>query len=1268
MKLKLNADGYVLLEAAKKVAQSSNISAGHLTSKAFAGSYLGITVSNVVSTVNTASTVFRGLEASGKRADNEAFNMVRDNMRRAASSAPLSGSSFSGARDISAKTDKKLQKFENSDRYGSREYGAFVKSIESDIKKEAKAAMKSSSSSTKAVIEKALKDKQFDHLLGRIKTGQIDVEAIIASGSFNGVPITPQMAQSLRDLKVLSDTGIVVAEGQNKLLSDIGHKSKVTTLDLDSRKAVGSRVKEFSSALEKYIGVADLEKMSVDELKKLQSKVLKGKAATVWDSKAKAALDELIKLKERAQTLKNVAGKLGAHLNTTASIVQKLCRDSDLARGVGEARSTYSSVKFFAKIETKVVKFTVKHALKSRLFNNKASKFLYKHAKAGVQKAMKFSMKHINVVTKKVAAIKTRIANAAKKAATKAVTTMKNVAVKVAPKLTTTVSSVAGKIRASVAKRSATRSAKKTGKKLVGKAGKKLGRIMSKASNAMKALGGLKKKLTMFAIKAILIVCCVSLLCSLFAVIFGFIAESAMSLDGTLFGDAVEWLADLHWPWTVTEEDKESVLENTIKGLAGTEKTMTSEKAREVYNKNYTIYSWAGESDPAQAASDAFNPTVSEWSFMKPETGNSHNYMDAPEGMNLIRSKLRATDEGLDNYDYTYFYQGGADSNSYYYANGTRIPINQFSQVKLIISMAHTFTYPIDDRQDLEGFGQYCTSMMHVLWSGSTSMIMRSCGTGDFSITYSCADDSLFKDKILSADTNVVYMNEATVLDNSYVANSGYEYILCITDWEGHMDTLFPQDGTNKSGEPNYGCIKSYYRNGKEYRSVYSNGEYIDRAPVNTGLITSLQGYLGITWDSVADNGEDMYNLYDSLLVSNSDLVITYLLDPKICLKCINNEHYPFPDDVTDITEDEVDQIANKIYICPDDEVDEKCNNKKIERCVGFCEEGTDACPGHVVCGGHMGGLAENGCAGHYSCDGHTIRCCEGHDAYSVQYTLKSDVNNPDELFEDYTYVGVDEGWLWDDTVTFHTAAPSPDGDDEEVDDEVYLRTKVGFEGWTDSAKDVMWGMYLSDWYIKYGIKADTFIGGGLSAGEKYDLLKKLGITASNTEKWRYNLIGYALDSVGYVPRYPTVDLPTTPGYSGFGQITDVAIDEDGVAHGTTGLDPRHYAYWVYWSCNASEIEEGVYTYNDVPSMKNPLGWTSKTISASTKTGTPVRMIDSTTNQIKTGILIGVNPDDTSKCYIVSFDGSWTTLLYEPTTNWVAMRTAPTVTGVHEEY
>lgn len=1268
MKFKFSANGYVL-EAAKKAAQNSGVSAGNLASKAFAGSYLGISVSNIVSTVNTASALFRSFEASGSRADNNAFDMVRENMQRAAHSAPLSGSSFSGATNISDRTEKKLHKFESSDRYGERQYSSFIKSIENDIKSEARDALKSSSSSTKTIIERAFKDKQFDHLLGRIKTGQIDVDAVIASGSFNGVPITPQMAQSLRDLKVLSDTGIVVAEGQNKLLSDIGHKSSITTLDLDSRKVVGGRVKEFSTALEKYTGVAGLEKMSVDELKKLQSKVLKGKAGTVWDNKAKAALGELIKLKERARTLKNVASKIGTHLNTTSLMVQKLCRDSDLSRGIGELKSSYGTAKFAVKVETKVVRFTIKHAMKSRLFNNRVSKFLFKHAKAGVQKAMAFNMKHINVITKKVGAIKSRITNATKTAAKKTATAAKTVVTKMAPGLTARISKIAGKVKTSVARRSTTRTAKKAGKKLAKSAGKKMGRIAGKLSGAMKALGGLKKKLGMFAIKAILIVCCVSVVCTVFASIFGFIAESALSLDDTLFGKAVEWLADLHWPWTVTDEDIDSVLENTIKGLAGTEKEMTSEKAREIYDKNYYYYRIAGASDPIQMASDAFNPSVSEWTFIRPETEESHNYIDTPLGTDLIRSKLRATDDGLNHHDYTYFYQGGASANSYYYANGTRVPINQFSQVKLIISMAHTFTYPIDDGQDLEGFGQYCNAMMHVLWSCTTSMIMRSCEEGDFTITYSCAENSTFANKMLSADANVIYANEATVFENSYVANSGYDNILCVVDWDDRMDTLFPTDGTNESGSPNYGCIRSYHRNGKEYKAVYEAGEYVEQAPISSSNTTTLQNYLGITWDVVNSSEENFY-FYDALLVTDGPAYIgSYLLNPTICNECIENNRYSLPADISTATEDDIDQIASETYVCTVDEVASNlCTNEGVEYCHGLCTEFTHACPGHRVCKGHMGGREESGCAGHYSCEGHTIKCCKGHDAYSVQYTLKSDVNNPDELFLDYTYVGIDEGWLWDDRVTFHTAADSPDGDDEEVDDEVYLKTKVGFDGWTDSAKDIMWGMYDSDWYTKYGIKAEMFVGGALSFGEMMKLFEKLDITLSNTEAWRYNLAQFSLLSVGNVPLYPSAEPPTAPGYDSFGQKTDIAIDEYGVAHGTTGVDPMYYAYWAHFSCNGTEIANGIYSYEEPLSVMDfCAGLTSGvSITDSTKVGTPVRMTDSTTGETKTGIFIGINPNKTSKCYIVSFDGSWTSLLYENNSDWVAMNGYPPVTGLYE--
>lgn len=1177
----------------------------------------GRPINSVVGTLRTVGYLGRTLGENSKTANMRGFETYRKAFAQVASSGTadptarsiVNGSSFCGVvSNIST----------------PRSFKSHVSGLERIVQDEAARQLSGlSGTSSRAIqIKDAINGKQFKYLTGRIRTGQIDVEAIIASGSFNGVSITPGMAQALRDINALAQMEKITAAGQNDILAKLGQPSAVASFDMMSRRQVNSRIKDFQNALERSLGTDKLSKLSVKKLKKLN--------LNSFTPTQRAAIQHLTLLKEQAQALGRVGSGLTKKVGTASFIVQKLGRGSDAGRAIGEIKSTYNQSKLIFKMSFGSCKIALKGSMKTgRFVGRKVNRILYRLSPAPVRRAIGSARSALSWVGTQLSAIKTRAVNSVKRAASGA----KNAVKRAGRAVGSAVKSATGKVGQKVSARLATRKAKKASKKAAKRVGKK---------GIFSRIGAVFKKMKMLVIKILLFALLFHFILFFFGFVLTAVNESALSLNDTLFGDIANWVAGLHWPWTFTEEDRESGIENTIRNLTQQEKGRFDFDDKSEYINNMNL-------------SDILGGKTEIPSFLKVDDGRVLD--EADDYGDLKSATIKMNPDNAQEYREIYYYKGDDINDSYIWIDGDKIPINQFSTAKLIISMGHTCTYIIEEKDDLANFGEYCNAMSHVLRKEQGVMLLRTCEDGDFTISYDCTDGALRNQ--LEGKT-VLFSEPNTTVNADASANAAKT--LCVL---GAESKLFP------SYNNQYGCIKEVWYPGNRvwtsdgqtekagwtaYRYDNEMGVYsIPAEAKNSNAdVVSLLHYLGLSQETAIGNFETLAETVNG---------VKYFYDPLVPMACLR-EHYGLTSDT--LTTDKLSYFLNELHFCSG------CKNI-------YCEDCENGCMGHRVCMGHY-----ESCKGHMRCDGHEITCCSGHDSYSFQTVLFNE-NIGDALFDNHDVIIPAYG-PFDNKVVYHTADDSPhekgkasfegdytytDANGNQVTEKVthiYAKTRTGFQGWRDedgnliqSTVDMVWGMFRDDWYIKYGISADNFLGGQLSDGERNAILNEVGI-GSGTEEWRRNLCNFALSAVGRVPYYPKME-PTEPGYTGFGKVTDIVIDDDGVAHGYTGLDPKYFAYWVYWSCNGNA--DGT-LFKATGHLRTPAS-SGTTISSDVLPGTAIISKNADTGETITGIFLGMTEDSDKKAHIVTLTDEWATKTTVDAKDWFVVANTPVVSGVSTE-
>lgn len=290
------------------------------------------------------------------------------------------------------------------------------------------------------------------------------------------------------------------------------------------------------------------------------------------------------------------------------------------------------------------------------------------------------------------------------------------------------------------------------------------------------------------------------------------------------------------------------------------------------------------------------------------------------------------------------------------------------------------------------------------------------------------------------------------------------------------------------------------------------------------------------------------------------------------------------------------------------------------------------------VCKGHFK------CNTHYHCPDHTLTYCRGHISYQIE--RKSIWVESDAIYKDnwtYTVPGNKFLWFTGDPITYSPQKSPSNSDHKSL-------ARGDWPGWTRENRELMATVYTSDWYAKYGVGLDSFVGGQCSSTEKERIKETFKITEAQIGTQLMQNLDFALDACGQVCYYPG-DKAVTGGYDGnkFNTVADKVFDDNKVQRGVHGLDPKYFADWVYRSTHANaEIQE----------LSTALHLNPFSVTANVKAGTPIVNL-SDTNHIRTGILIGTfSQNGNLKIRYVGIDtgsqtgGGWVTILTESASGW----------------
>lgn len=735
------------------------------------------------------------------------------------------------------------------------------------------------------------------YILARIHNGDIDIQKVLSTGELNGVKLDEASLKAFAALNVFAHTDAIATEYQNNILKGIGYESKLKNVDLNNIKDVTARIQEFEKALEKAgYGAVDLKKssllgsaakgvplskLSLNQLRKIDLKGIK-------DEAVKKALTQYINLKDHAQTLKAAKMLKGKLISRGISLVRKVLGDSDLSQGIGQIYSQIHNAKTAIKVGQRIVKFA-KWTKGTKLAKGlkAAARFQHKINQKALKKILgkrydAFNKSRFGDKGKQIRNRAKSIKNAkqqaqrtklkeAKKAAKKLTKKGQKHAAKLAKKtqskLFGKVGTQAGKWARGAGKLAAHGVAGTTGAGAAGvgvagagtSAGAGAAGAGTSASAGAGAAGGTSVMTVIFWV--ILIALLISLAGRLIATVCSVIAGSAASLNDTLLGDILNWFSDWSWPWddSADEEDIENVFWFTLHTLDDLE--IKSQSVKDLLNENAVF-----RGGVAPCEKDTHDDP-------QPKYITEDKY---PSEVSWYRSQYKVKD--IPDNPETY----------YVYTNReTGEPINEYTSIKLCISMAHAFTYQIETKQQVRDYTNYAIGLWKYLNQHTVTGVLKMCEYGCGTYTYNCHILTLDDDEEDKFDS--AYYQEARGWGWIYETAPGAQIEVTAKQYDPDEDYYDFRDykfyiikgkPTDKTA---HGCLKTTHNN-------------------RTGQITVEDlHHLGRdqTIMSVTKKRSEINPQYIGISKSNSNYLgpdgkaITWRADPKVIQECAEQTSFP---------------------------------------------------------------------------------------------------------------------------------------------------------------------------------------------------------------------------------------------------------------------------------------------------------------------------------------------------------------------------------------
>lgn len=1164
-------------------------------------------------------------------------------------------------------------------------------------------------------------DKVDRYILGRIHTGEIDINNVLATGTLNGVKLSQKSLAALQALNVYANVDAVTAAHHESILQQMGYEKKLKRLNLQNIDSMKERLTAFSDAL----GKAGLSSVNGKLLTNMSLEELRAIDLTKIDPKLREGLRTFISLKSHAAELYKLHELMQMAQRQAWSLFRKGLGNSDLNKGIGSVHTTGRlAYKAWMKFGAPLYK---------RLKATKLISFMSSAVKKGYVNSAKFIKKFVANGARKVwNATKTLVSKAAP-----GVAHVASEATKIARRAT---KKIRRKRRGSQAKKARRELLKKAGRK-AGKVRKKLSNVAKKISNsklgklAKKAAELLKKvagKLLIYIAIVIGIILLVSIYYQMMASVFMIAGNVATSIQETVVGSIIEFFVDFFsdwsWPWEATEDEVQSGLLLSIRAVQDEERVLSSigkntddEKSLLAkMNDSITVYHGCTfDSDKDIVAPEQVTPTKNNTTFLFTQNGQY---------------------------------------------------ITQRSIVRKVISMAHFVTDKIEYESELENFATYSIGLWRYMNAPRVSVELKLCNGGCKTLWYSCEDgaggdlENIWTDLFVNdlrykiADKNknnpgtgywdynaekdatgtvgsnplVVLPSEMTRYGNDYMFTLYEADYHTLSEWdqgdEGYlflMDGVFKHQGKYTIYSTNHeelegGCTRIEYRNCHAsncscegiHKCLYNtlSNTPITNTPSNHVDIyeecsLTYQKCVGQHWLSTfASNG------FGWQYIPYSDMANEWRMHRTVSLSTIKSAAnlsdaikitgITLPDGWTHYTTQIREEDPNNLWIqvnpavahgCTGDDCDfdlydlldgglgnldyrgnmgaeyngffDYCNTidinwgrtvckNNMEIIVG-CEvrtrEGVKKWPVRIkVCLGHFDCVSDsllNTSLGEYyhyqecNTNKHVLKYCPGHPIITVQTATRP----MSEIYNTHWTYTAKEG------VLFFKSNKTYSHNDL-VDDT--------WKGWTDIKKSDSDYFAEDDWYGKYDIEMDEFIGGTCDASEKRAILERCGVDTSLLADGCEKRLDKAFYAIGRIPYYPNESPNALPELQGrVAQIpyplkshTTPYKNQSNVMLGYHGLGYEYFAAYIESSAAGKSLSE---TLSAIPNIGSWSG--KKSLGPKTSPGAIIGRKQG--NIIQTAIYVGYMETgfgSTAYYYITMNENGWCALqsTYR-TSDWV---------------
>lgn len=694
------------------------------------------------------------------------------------------------------------------------------------------------------------------YVLARINSGEIDIQKILSTKEFNGVKLDEQSLAAFKALSVYANSDAIATQYSVKILKNIGFDSKFKSLDLSKLSNVRALCGEFETALGQAGITGDggkvLAKMSMKQLRQIDLSKIANKDLA-------EALKHYISLRDHQETLMQAKSLMQNFKMRMVNLTRRILGDSDLSQGIGKLQSIKHSAKFAWKIAQKTFHIKMKFAgfvkrigknVKMALLrttmgqkytafvqrmlqsNNFIGKFL--RTKQTVSRAVRGTVKKVVSAPQKMAAA------VKKKAAEKAEEHMsRNAARRLERKLLRK----AGRRAGTAARRAAHLAVSGVGTTGAGAAGAGAAGGTAAAGGAGAggagagaggaAAGGGAGVVLIWIIVIILIISAVTTVLGMF---FNVIGEAVGELDNKLTA-VVEWFKDW-WPWSASEREKENVLNYTV-GCLLIEESEQQDISKQLESLHY--YHGVVPS----ATNDAKNVTFTSTEM----TINDASISDTPA--------------------------------HYIYVNENNEPISEYSTVKLVVSMAHAFTYELHSDSDLKNFTRYATGLWEYLNKTSLTVKIELC-SGEGTFSYRCNtkenDSGLYK-AIKDGKLHIVHVGDRKEI---YGAADISTFMYSKQELHKHTEK---------------GCLQQIFSaKNKTFTNI--------RDDVNEGSFQYNEGWTKLTeassdfydmWSYTGDDAQTKYPyMYRTAYFTYNGVTYpyTYSINPNINERCANEHQW----------------------------------------------------------------------------------------------------------------------------------------------------------------------------------------------------------------------------------------------------------------------------------------------------------------------------------------------------------------------------------------